>query len=193
MSTTRRGRGEQRCRVRHHAGSLGACAALSALAGCAGAPLYTPASARSPNDVLQAITYPGPVRPLVQVATIYAYDGGEGAEAGWICDVDGHVLQRRTGTAVHCPAVVYVAPGAHVIGWHHQGPDDRIGYGTPGDAMGAGTLHIQAMPGGVYRLVPDASRRTITVVPVRPEGGALRYADINPRFEKSALPYPPVR
>ena len=58
--------------------------------------------------------------------------------------------------------------------------------------MGAGTLHIQAMPGGVYRLVPDASRRAITLAAVRPDGGALRYADINPQFAPTALPYPPA-
>jgi hypothetical protein len=204
--------------------SLAACAALTAFSGCETVPPWSPSSAQSPDDVVQAIVYPGPVRPLTQVATLYAFDGGEGAEAGWICAVDGHALLRRTAAAVHCPAVVYVAPGAHVVAWHSAGAGnragnraggragagagargniradtradirgiDRAGTGGLGNARGTGTLRVQAMPGGVYRLVPDAARGTMALVAVRP-GGVLRYADINPRFATTALPYPPAQ
>jgi len=171
---------------------LAACASLLALAGCESVPPWTPASARTSDDVVQAIAYAGPVLPLSQVATIYSYDGGDGGEAGWICSVDGHELQRRSGLAVHCPSVVYVTPGAHVIGWQARGPGRRGSPRGQVDAADAGTLRVQAMPGGVYRLVPDEFRRT-TLAAMRPGGGALRYADINPAFASTALPYPPAQ
>lgn len=170
-----------------------ACASLLALAGCETVPRAFPSSARSSADVVQAIAYAGPVRPIAQVATIYAFDGGEGADAGWICAVDGHDLRRRAGDSVRCPAVVYVTPGARVIAWHYQGLDNRGGLRGVGDETGSGTLRVQAMPGGVYRLGPDVARTTATLVVVRPGGGMLRYADINPRFVSTALPYPPTR
>ena len=126
------------------------------------------------------------------MATIYAFDGGAGADAGWICAVDGRDLRRQAGVAVHCPAVVYVTPGAHVIAWHYQGLGPAGGRGQ-GDGLRTGTLRVQAMPGGVYRLMPDVSRTTATLAAVRPGNGVLRYADINPRFVETALPYPPAQ
>jgi hypothetical protein len=169
------------------------CVAVLSLAGCETVPRWFPCSAHSSDDVLQALAYSGPVLPLAQVATIYAFDGGEGADAGWICAVDGHDLRRQAGSSVRCPAVVYVTPGAHVVDWHYQGLANRSGLRGPGDDTGTGTLRVQAMPGGVYRLVPDVARTTATLVVVHPGGGMLRYADINPRFATTALPYPPAR
>ena len=99
LSAARRERGHPRVRTRAPGAPLAAAAAAIALCGCAGGPSWFPCSARSSDDVVQAIAYPGPVLPREQVATIYAFDGGAGADAGWICVVDGRGRRASPSTA----------------------------------------------------------------------------------------------
>src|SRR6516164_9511329 len=58
----------------HGMNRLFVCVAVLSLAGCETVPRWFPCSAHSSDDVLQALAYSGPVLPLAQVATIYAFD-----------------------------------------------------------------------------------------------------------------------
>ncbi len=160
----------------------GACMGAIALAGCAN-PHWTPASAADEKDVVVMRVYEGPVKPPSQVATVFAFDGNETGDAQWICSVDGKELQRTVGLSVHCPSVVYLLPGRHVLGWRYHG---RRSAGDATYVVGSSELSVDVEAGHTYDLIADGKSRTTKLAPRY--GYAVRFSDIRPGFSNAEIP-----
>ena len=111
----------------------------------------------SAPKILRVQAYDGKQRPAEEISTLFATDGRPRGEQTSICMVDGRSLERNG----ECPAVAYLIPGRHTLGWR---------YSWQGFASDSGILSVVTEAGRLYQL--NASSR-FGISPARP-GFTLR-------------------
>lgn len=133
-----------------------------------------------PGPAAQARAYDGPARPEGQVATVFITDGRPHYESGFICKVNGRKVLPDGG----CVSVLYLAPGAYIIGVRYKSPF-QVGEGEM-------PLHVEA--GKLYQLNTTSfrvgNRGMITLIPM-PQGAKVTYRNVAPNlFPASTLDQP---
>jgi hypothetical protein len=133
------------------------------LAGCASSAAFPPPPA------LSAKAYDGPVRPEVEVATVFILDGRPRYESGYICQVDDKPVTPPGG----CASVVYLLPGSHRLAIRYQSHIE----------VGEGQTSITVEAGKLYQLNATSfrtnNRGMISLLPM-PGGTRLTYRNVAP-------------
>lgn len=175
----------------------GAVVAVSfALSACS--TVWAPGSAGSAGDVVAVRGYDGPIRELAQVAMLFGRDPGGNAGGQWICEIDGHSLQRTIRLSQRCANVVYLLPGEHELLWRYRSFQYRVGYRGHGDIDGTGRLHVVVEAGKVYELTVNGFSESAGVYETSFHPDKLSYGAISWDFGhdlidfRTAEPLPPL-
>jgi hypothetical protein len=117
--------------------------------------------------------YAGKQLPPEDVATVFSTMGGRYGNTE-ICSIDEQPVRPMGG----CSNLIYVLPGAHVLGWR---------YGSYG-AVGNGKLMLRAEAGRIYQLnasplgeVDGKLRGMAQIIPMA-SGSKLTYRNVNPGY-----------
>lgn len=107
---------------------------------------WLPTPSATAESMLRVQTYEGTQRPREEVAIVFATDAGPRYQASYICSVDGVDLRRSSAFSNYCPAVVYLLPGFHRIGWRYRSFN----------SIGHGELPVRVEAGGIYQVNPSS-------------------------------------
>ena len=130
------------------------------------------AALAQPVPLRKEHAYPGPHRPLAQLATVHGT-----ILTGWpltnthACEIDGKSYRAMIAIEV-CPSVIYLLPGNHRLGISHN----------QGNRRGSGTLSVNLAAGRVYEIgvdYPEKMRVSFRLIE-KPQGAVLTYKDVMP-------------